>query len=146
MEKLNQIHEGDNIGGILKVQIALLSELESFAPIVFKSGKSWKEIEIYPESGMFKSDVPHGDNGKYYSYAGSFKIHFPNRKDENAFDKFIGPVNVMRITDLNRYVQVIGSPEEPVTFSRTYESGSKVTDLSHNSFTFSVSQLYPSLS
>ena len=146
MDKLNELYEGDNIGGILRVQIALISDLESFAPVIFKPGKSWREIEIYPDSGLFKSDVQHVDNGRFYTYAGSFKIHFPNRSDENKLDAYVGPLSIMRITDFNRYTQVIGSPGEPVLFGRSFESGTKLTDLAHNSFVFSVSQLSPSLS
>ena len=146
MGKLNILHEGDNIGGILRVQIAMISDFESFAPVRFKPGKHWKEIDIYPESGLLKSDVQHSDNGRYYTYAGSFRIHHPNRKDESAIDPFIGPLSIMRITDHNKYVQVIGTPDEPVTLSRSADTGSKVTDLAHNAFAFTVSQLNPSLS
>lgn len=146
MGKLNTLHEGDNIGGLLRIQIALASDFETFAPIRFKQGKQWQDIDIYPDSGLFKSDVQHGDNGRYYTYAGNFKIHHPNRKDENSIDAFIGPVSIMRITDHNKYTQVIGTPDEPVTLARSLDTGTKPTDLSHNAFTFSVSQLYPALS
>jgi|SRR5690606_14363607 len=145
MGRLNTLHEGDNIGGIRRIQIALITDFKSFAPIQFKPGKNWQEIEIYPDSGLLKSDAQHGDNGKYYTYAGSFKIHHPSRKDENSIDRFIGPVSVMRITDHNKYAQVIGTPDEPVTLARSSDTGTKLTDLAHNAFTFTVSQLYKAL-
>lgn len=146
MGKLFEFYEGDNVGGIATLQIAHITDFAGFAPIQFKSGKGWKEIELYPDSGLLKSDVQHGDQGTSYNYAGSFKIHHQNRKTEKILDKYIGPVSIFRITDLNRYTQVIGSPSEPVTLSRSADSGSKTTDLNHNQFSFSVAQLNPALS
>ncbi|GGH28329.1 hypothetical protein FAZ19_19750 [Sphingobacterium alkalisoli] len=146
MGKLFEMYEGDNVGGIATLQIAHVTDFKSFNPVVFHPGKAWREIELYPDSGLMKSDVQHGDNGTSYSYAGSFKIHHQNKKIENILDKYIGPVSVMRVTDMNRYAQVIGSPLEPVTLSRSADTGSKPTDLNHNQFSFTVAQLNAALS
>ena len=145
MTKLFDLHQGDNIGGIAKVQIAHITDFESFNPVSFRSNKGWHEIPFLPGTGSLKSEEKDDGNGKYYHYEGSFEIHHQSNVVSLKLRPYTGQVSILKITDLNGRSRVIGTPTESVTVSRSSNTGSAAKDMNHNLITFTVDQLLPAL-
>lgn len=145
MNALNELNDGDNIGGLADIEVALANDFESFNPVSFKSGKYWKGIDFHPMSGLLKEDLQDSDHGIFYSYAGSFKIPKRDKKTELILDRFVGQLSVWRITDLNGLTIVIGSPSMPVTLTRSSDTGSSPAEMNHSAYSFIVSQPYRAL-
>ncbi|MFD2741953.1 MULTISPECIES: hypothetical protein [Sphingobacterium] len=145
MAKLFELHQGDNIGGIAKVQIAHITDFKSFNPVSFHPNKGWQEIAFIPSSGTMKGEEKDSDNGVYHHYEGLFEIQYQSNVVSFKLRTYIGKVSVLKITDLNGRSRVIGTPEEPVTVSRSSDTGSAPKDMNHNVVTFSVDQLLPAL-
>lgn len=135
-----KLHDGDNIGGVSKFEICLVSDLISLQPILFKPGKHWYTVEHIPQTASFKDDEAETDNGITYTYAGTFKRQFPSKKDEQFFEAYIGPRSIMRITDLNGMRTIIGNVDTPVVLTRSGERGVKPSDMAHHEFKYSVTQ------
>lgn len=143
MEKLFELHEGDNIGGISKFEIAHVTDFLSFNPISFRQGKGFVEIPHVPSSGSLKDEEQTGKSGTSFSYSGALVVHAPTKAVEQLLRKFMGNASVCRITDLNGVVLVIGSPDCPVSVSRTGNRGRKPSDMAHNEIRFAVEQYFP---
>lgn len=136
-----KLHSGENIGGVSRYEICHINDLISVNPLRFKNGKWWQIIEHLPQSGQFKDDEQETDHGITYTYAGTFKRHFPSKKDEINFSRFIGQCSIMRITDLNGNKRIIGTLDTPVLISRSGDRGAKPSDMAGNEFKFSVTQI-----
>lgn len=136
----NNQYEGDNIGGIAKLEIAHVQDFKSFNPVSFHPNKFWKEITFHPNSGLLKDEVNDSDHGQYYSYAASVKITHRDKELEQIIDRLIGQCSVIRVTDMNGYRQVIGSPEAAVLITRSGDTGSAPTDVNQYILNFTVSQ------
>lgn len=145
MGKLYELHEGDNIGGIARIEIAHVTDFLGFNPIVFKPTKAFAELPFVPGSGMLKDEENDTKNGAQYSYAGLFAVQRPTSSTENILRPYIGQASVLRITDLNGEVLIIGSPACPVELSRETDRGRKPSDMSKMEIRFSVTQPHPAL-
>lgn len=145
MLELNEFHEGDNIGGVLSFEIAHVNELISSDPIRFKPGKIWRSINFHPNSGIFKEEENESEHGLFYSYAGSFKIHRKSRETDSLLRYYLGTSSLIRITDQNGLVQVIGGIDFPVTLTKSSDTGSNPTDMNQVNYSFSVSQIQKAL-
>ncbi len=145
MLELNEFHEGDNIGGIYSFEIAHVTDLFSSNPIVFKAGKTWRSINFHPTSGLFKEDESETENGMFYSYAGSFKIHRKSKQTDKDLQHYLGTCSVIKVTDQNGLSQVIGGIDFPVTMTKSSDTGSNPTDMNQMNYSFSVSQIQKAL-
>ncbi|MGJ1295544.1 hypothetical protein ACR777_15160 [Sphingobacterium spiritivorum] len=145
MGAINILHQDDNIGGLLSVEIAHVTDFSGFNPVVFKPGKNFQKVDILPLSGSLKDDEEFSNSGTAYTYAGIFKIHHPTAILENAIRPYIGLCSVLKLTDLNGRIRIVGSPACPVLLKRTGDSGLKPSDMAHNEFKFSVTQPHPAI-
>ncbi|RYD76892.1 MAG: hypothetical protein EOP55_10495 [Sphingobacteriales bacterium] len=134
--------EGDNIGSLLKAEIAHHSDFDNFNPAVFKAGKDWINIPFKEESGSFKGGNEDSDNGQIYSYEGKFFIHRVREEVRKALHPFLGQHGVMRLTDLNGEVYIIGAPGMPVTLTVTAGTGEKYSSENGSLFSFAVVQAF----
>lgn len=139
--KVNQQHEGDNIGGISKLEVGFTHDFANFNPVIFLPSKYWQEIVFHPSSGLMKQDVVDSDHGIYYTYAGTIKITHRDAAMDQLLDSIVGHKTLVRITDMNGYTLVIGTPDSPVLFTQSGDTGSAPTDVNHYVLSFSVSQL-----
>lgn len=135
-----KLHDGENIGGVSKFEICLVTDLISLKPFLFKPGKHWYTVEHVPQSGSLKDDEVDTENGTTYTYAGTFKRQFPSKKDELFFESYIGSRSIMKITDLNGIQIIIGTQDTPVLLSRSGDRGVKPSDMAHHEFKYSVTQ------
>lgn len=142
---LNELYEGDNIGGIASFEIAHVTELISSKPVVFKPGKTWRSISFHPHSGIFKEDENETDQGFIYSYTGSFKIPRKNKSTDQDLQFYLGSCSIIRIIDQNRFVHVIGGIDFPVTLTKSSDTGSNPTDVNQVIYSFAVSQIQKAL-
>jgi len=136
-----KLHNGENIGGISRFEFCHIDDLISVNPLRFKNGKWWEIIQHLPQSGQFKDDEQETDQGITYTYAGTFKRHFPSKKDELFFSRYIGECSIIRVTDLNGIKRIIGTLETPVLISRSSDRGAKPSDMAGNEFKYSVTQI-----
>uniref|UniRef100_F4C2E2 Uncharacterized protein n=1 Tax=Sphingobacterium sp. (strain 21) TaxID=743722 RepID=F4C2E2_SPHS2 len=140
MESINTFFEGDNIGSLAVIEIAHINDFLNFNPPLFREGRDWKQIEFLPESGQLSPTYEEDDNGNVYSYKGSFSIKRPSIEEESAMLPFIGKKSVLRLTDMNMRVRIIGLPDCPVAVKMTGTTGNKYTSAPSNDYSFAVDQ------
>ncbi|HWK58723.1 MAG TPA: hypothetical protein VNQ80_15375 [Parapedobacter sp.] len=146
MAKIHILHDGDNIGSIAHViEIAHHTDFSSFAPIAFKAGKGWNQVEILPAQGSLEPTREETDNGMRYTYQGRFRIHHPTAELEATLAAYIGQRSVLRIRDMNGRYWVIGSPVCPVTIVMAGDTGETYTGAPHYQYGFRVEQPHPAL-
>lgn len=138
-------YEGDNFGSIASLDIAGFSDFQSFNPATFKNGKKWTAVPFKEQTGILSIKSEETPNGPLYSYSGNFYIHNLRDQVDNALQPLIGTKSVMRITDLNGRIYVIGSPENPVTLNSNGSTGQRYTDENGQEFQFKVEQINPAL-
>jgi hypothetical protein len=139
-------YEGDNIGGIRTLDIIRHDLPIGFNPVQLPIGSSWINIPFKDESGVLIPKTELSDNGTIYNYSGSFLI--PNMRDEvdQELLPFCGKaIAILRIIDMNGRVQIIGSPDTPVTLNLAATTGQKYTNENGSQFNFSVDQIAAAL-
>lgn len=140
-----QHFEGNNIGSIAKLEIAFHTDFSSFNPAVLQNGKQWFNILFKEESGFLKINVEETENGLVYSYSGAFFIHRIRPEVVNEVNPYLGQLTVMRITDINGEVYIIGAPGVPVTLTLDAQTGEKYTAENGSNYTFATQQSFPYL-
>ncbi|MCX2473556.1 hypothetical protein OQZ33_04345 [Pedobacter sp. MC2016-05] len=133
-------YEGDNIGSLLSAEIAHHTDFDNFNPAVFKAGKSWIKIPFKEESGSFKGGNEDSDNGQIYSYDGEFFIHRIREEVRTELHPFLGQHGVLRLTDLNGEVYIIGAPGMSVTLTVSAGTAEKYAGENGSLFSFAISQ------
>lgn len=139
-------YEGDVIGGIAKLEIAYHWDFTQFYPAVFAAGKDWKEIEALPETGELKYKAEETEHGPLYSYSGSFSVLKLSESVETAILPYIGESSILRITDNNGRIFIVGLPGAPVSLALSAGTGRKYTSQNSFDFDFSVEQVRPAVS
>lgn len=137
---LINLFEGDNIGSIARIEIANHTDFESWAPAKFFKGKAWQTIQIAGESAELKRRTKDDPNGIIYTYSGFFDIHTVRDEVETKLMPFVGKRAILRITDNNGRVYIIGKPLNPVTLEEESTTGKSVKNKNGYQFTFSVQQ------
>lgn len=135
------LHSGDNVGGVAQYELCHVDDLVSFYPVRFKPGRYWQCVRHVPETGTLADEELDTDNGVTYSYSGSFKRQYPSERDELDMSRYMGKCTIWRITDMNRRIYLLGTPENPVSLSRSGNRGARPSDMAHNEFKFSVVQV-----
>ncbi len=129
--------QDDNIGSIQKFEIVLQTDIESFAPVVLKSGKAWLEIEPLPDTGSLRFGTNETDNGTLYNYAVAFRHSKLSQSTEDLLDAFVGKRSVLRVTDMNDRVYIIGAPGLPCDFN--YDGDTRDNAADQNAYTINAS-------
>lgn len=134
--------EGDNIGSLAKLEITLHSNFDNFNPAVLSAGKTWLNIPFKEQTGSLQIETADTENGNVYTYTGDFFINRlrPELAELNAY---LGQFVVMRITDLNGEVYIIGAPGMPVTLTLAGGTGKKYTSENGASYIFVIEQAFP---
>lgn len=140
---LFQEYIGDLIGSIYKLEAAYHTDFSGFAPAEFLAGKGWQEIPFPEENGGLRLSVQETDNGPVHSYSGSVFIHRLRPEVQIALLPFLGQVAVLRVTDMNDQVYIIGAPGLPVTLSLDGGTGDQFTARNGCTLHFSVAQNFP---
>jgi hypothetical protein len=139
-------HEGDNIGSLRTVEIILHTLPVAFNPVQLPIGSTWTVILFKDETGVLILKTEDSDNGPIYNYAGSFFIHNLRDEVDQVLLPFCGKaIAILRLTDMNGRVYIIGSPDAPVTLNLAATSGQKYINENGSTFNFSVDQTSPAL-
>ena len=140
---LVSIFEGDNIGSISNIEIAHHTDFERWHPAKFHSGNNWQNIEITGEMAELKRKTKDDPNGIIYTYSGFFDIQSIRDEVEINLMPFIGRKSILRITDNNGRVYVIGQPKNPVLLEEESTTGKLYKNKNGYLFSFSVVQTRP---
>ncbi|KAA8483750.1 hypothetical protein BDE36_1786 [Arcticibacter tournemirensis] len=136
-------HEGDNIGSIAICEIAFPFSFSSFNPAVLAIGYTWLSLPLDDQSGSLNLKVSDTDNGPVYTYSGGLKIHNLRESVDNTLYRYVASGAVMRITDMNGRIYIIGAPDEPVTVSLNGGTGEKFADENRQQMQFKIDQAHP---
>jgi len=138
-------YQGDNIGSIAKFEITNHYSLSGFNPLTFSPGGSWMSVPFKEQSGELRETTENTENGPLYTYTGS--IFLANQRDEVdlIMRTYLGQRSVIRITDMNGRVYIIGSPVLPVTLTSSGETSKTYTGENGKEFQFKVEQNFPAL-
>lgn len=120
--------EGDNIGGIQKLEVAHQAYFTGFNPATLAAGKAWAEIPFIPQSAQLQMSEEDSANGTIYEYNLTFAINRVRMELFEQLNIFVGSCTVFRITDMNDDVYIIGAPGYPCTLAATGNTGAQYTD------------------
>src|SRR5690606_6934356 len=140
MEKLLSIHEGDSIGSILSLQIALKDDFLNFneSEILFRNGRDWKTIEFTDETGELRFSEIENDNGLIVAYQGTFALHGPIKEISKIMRPYLGRKSVLKIESFNKEIYIVGDPDNPVFITSIANTGAKVIERSQIAYSFSA--------
>lgn len=133
-----EIFEGNNIGSLKKVEIILRDYIQSLNPLVLKAGKSFTEIPLTPQKNLLSEESEETDNGTVFKYAGKFYVHRIRKSIKDEMRIFLGKRTVMRLTDMNDEVSIIGYPGNEVTLTTKATTGESFTSQNGIEYNFSV--------
>lgn len=136
---LINIFEGDNIGSIASIEIANHTDFISLNPVQFIQDKSWQNIGFTGEAEL-KRKTKDDPNGVIYNYSGFFDIQSIRDEVELNLMSYVGKHAILRITDNNGRVYIIGQKGNPVTLEEDSTTGKLNKSKNGYQFNFSVSQ------
>jgi hypothetical protein len=137
-------YENDNIGSLKAVEIIRHDLPIAYAPIYLPVESSWTSIPIKEEAGELLLKTEGSDNGPIYIYSGSFFIHNMRHEVDQALLPFCGrAVAILRVTDMNDRVYILGTPDAPVTLNVAAGTGRKYSNENGSAFNFTVDQTSP---
>jgi len=138
-------YEGNNIGSIAKLEITSCYLISGFNPVTFYPGGSWINVPFKEQTGELKEETEDHVNGTIYTYSGS--IFVPNLRDEidATMRMYIGQTSMIRATDMNGRVYILGSPHIPVMLNSSGNTSKTFIGENGKEFQFKVEQNYPAL-
>jgi hypothetical protein len=134
------LYEGDNFGSVQKAEIIEHYKIASVNPIVLKPGMSWTIIPFKEESGNLFLKTEDSDNGRIYNYTVQLFINNMRNEVDTTMDKFLTAVGVLRVTDMNDRIYIIGGPDAPASMTETSTTGQKFTNENGSMFDFTSAQ------
>lgn len=138
-------YEGDNIGSIAECLITFPFAFSHF-PGILNSGYTWEKIPFNPGTGNLFLKVADSDNGPVYTYNGGGRVHRMRKEADDMIFEYIVNGGVMKVTDMNGKVYIIGNPDAPVTVSLSGGTGTNYTDENGMDIQFKIEQGEPALS
>lgn len=135
-----QEYQGNNIGSIAVFEIAHQMDLLGFNPVTFKAGSSWKKIPFREQGGKIKEVIEETDNGMLCTYSGSIVLPCMRDEVDLVMDKFLGRRSVVKITDMNGRIYIIGAPGLPVEIGSTGDTGENFTNENAKQFDYKIAQ------
>lgn len=143
---LLELYEGDLLGSIKRIDAALVNQFTSFNPAVFASGYAWQEIGFTDESAQLRLSVQDSEQGSIFKYTGRFSIPKLRSIAEDALLQINGKKAVLKITDMNDRVYIIGSPYHPVTIEIDGDTGMEYRNASSYTLNFAIEQTWQAFS
>ncbi|RQO65090.1 hypothetical protein DBR40_24780 [Pedobacter sp. KBW01] len=138
-------YEGDNFGSLAKVESIEHFNVKSLNPVTLMPGAAWKNIPFKEETGQKRLKTDDTENGTVYNYSGSFFISNIRKEVETELNPFLGQMLMLRVTDMNGLVSIIGAPGMPVTLKKNHDTGKKYTNENGTEFIFEIDQSFPEL-
>jgi len=140
-------HEGDNIESLKSIEVIQHDLPTSLKPLTLTIGKEWITILFKDETGIMQIKTEETPNGIVFTYSGSFFIHHLRDEVDQVLLPFLGrAVSILRLTDMNDRVYIIGSPDCPVLLNLSASTGQKYVNENGGTYNFSVQQTSPAVS
>jgi len=136
-------HEGDNIGGVAKIEIIHAWVPTGFNPVVLPAESDWENIPFKEETANLKIDGSDSENGQLFGYSGGFLLPRMRPEIENAVNKYLGKTSILRITDMNDEIYIIGSPHHPVELKLSGSTGSNYPNENWAGYSYQIEQPMP---
>ncbi|HEY0177044.1 MAG TPA: hypothetical protein VGC08_11745 [Pedobacter sp.] len=137
-----QHHEGDNIGSIAKFEIIYNSWVSSLGPVTLNPGRAWLAVPFKEQTGQMKVDTEDNVNGTVYNYSGSIYLHNMRDEVDQAMNPFLGQVSMIRVTDMNGRIYIIGAPDFPVTVTSSGDTGKTYVSENGKEYQFKIEQTF----
>lgn len=125
------MEEGENLGSLRLVSLAMKYWLDSVNPVSFKISYDWEAMDFVPETAFVKEVSKDTENGTEYSYQVSFLFNRQNAAMYTTMRKYIEGRGVIDCTDNNGLRRIIGTPESPVTFNYDADTGQGYSSLNY---------------
>jgi hypothetical protein len=138
-----EFYEGDNIGGISALALIEHFNVKSINPLVLVPGKGWKDIPFKDQTGQMLEKSDDSDNGTIYSYGAKVFVHNQRNEVDLELNPFIGQVAIAKVIDMNGRTRIIGSPDAPINFQKSADSGQRYVSENGTEFTFKIEQSFP---
>ena len=133
-----EFFEGNNIGSLKKVEIILRDDIQSLNPLVLKPGKTFTDIPLTSQKNSLSEKTEETENGTVFSYSGKFFVHRIRQEVKEAMRVFLGKRTVMRVTDMNDEVSILGYPGNEVILTLTANTGENYSSQNGTEYNFSV--------
>ena len=137
--------EGNNIGGLSKLEICFHTDLASYNPAVFKAGKAWLDIPFDDESAVLDFNAEETDQGNLYNYTGRVELRKQRPDVKAALYPYIGRNSIIKATDMNGEVSILGAPGLAVKLSAQAKTGAKYIDKNSLTIAFEVQMPFVAL-
>lgn len=137
--------EGNNIGGLLSIEICLHKIPTGYNPVTFPSGHNWLNIPFNTETGELNPDAKDSENGNIHSYAGRFFLHRLRPEFKEQLNIFLGKRSILRLTDMNGETYIIGSPDCPALLELNSGTGRKFASTNGAEYIFKCEMPFEAL-
>ncbi|MES2810028.1 MAG: hypothetical protein V4619_15460 [Bacteroidota bacterium] len=131
MSYVAQISEGDNLGSLREIYLAVSNWLSGVSPVNFKSGKVWEAIDFMPEMAGIKDSSKETPNGTEYTYQVVFLFNKQNAALYAAMKKYVEARGIIYCIDNNGLGRILGTPDAPVTFTYDADTGEKYNSMNY---------------
>lgn len=131
-------YEGDNIGSVLSIDIAFIFDFLSVNPISFKPGRSWLKIPFKEGTGEFTISEEDSDNGVIYSCSGGFYLNRMRGEMDTFMRQYIGSISILRVTDMNGEIYILGDMDAGVTISASGGTGQNFTSENGKAYSYRI--------
>jgi hypothetical protein len=126
-----EISEGDNLGSLREIYLAVSNWMTGVSPVSFKTGKAWEAIDFLPEMAGIKDGSVATVNGTEYPYQVVFYFNKQNVALYNAMKKYIEARGIIYCVDNNGLGRIIGTPDYPVTITYDADTGDRYAALNY---------------
>ena len=145
---------GFNLGNISKIEIAPFYFFDSITnnktdientKIVIKSSYNWQNIYFTPETAKYSSPSKPTPAGEIYTPTLIFRIPKIRRVIYQELNEFIGIKLVVKLTDGNGAVMLLGNKTEGLSLSFSKTAPGNVSAYNGTSITIKGTTTFPSL-
>jgi hypothetical protein len=150
IELLTEINActAENAGGIAKIECLPIEWILSFplyvtennemnTAITLKGGFSWLPIPILVESAGYKEDQSNSDHKSLYNALLSANVPKDISNVSALFNRLRRHRFIVRYTDKNGFVKIVGTPTYPLAFLSKLSTGNSLSQLNGHTITFS---------
>jgi hypothetical protein len=137
--------EGNNIGSLLKVEICLVNQINGYNPVTFTAGNNWFDIPFDNENAELSISSQDTVNGMVYRYNGSFFLHRLRQEFKEKLSPYLGKRSILRITDMNNEVYILGHPGNPVRLDNSGGTGRRFSSQNGMMYSFSSDMAFEAL-
>jgi hypothetical protein len=135
-----KLNEEINIGSIQKLELVMHNQLSDYAPVVLNAGVAWLEIELLPDNASLLLTAEDTENGMLFTYRVNAAHTVLRDEVEDLLNPFLGQRSIVRVTDMNDRVYILGMPGTPCAFTYNGNTGNNPTEQNGYAINIQVAQ------